>query len=101
MSDFTPQTRRVLRSIEDIRKGPTEDEEQRRARLYLDELTARIIDTPDGQRLLKHWRAVTIEMRNAPDVSDGALRWSEAQRSFVANEIERRIERHRKLVMKG
>lgn len=57
-----------------------------------DMLHYRVFSTPDGQELLKFMRSETIERRNAPNDSDGALREFEAVRRFVAR-LEQRIAR--------
>src|SRR5688572_15635776 len=65
-----------------------------REELEADAILYRCFATPEGQAALRVMHLLTTWKRNTPSESDGALRWSEAQRTFVAI-LEARIARHR------
>ncbi len=46
---------------------------------------ARLLATADGERLLAHLRALTVERRLGPEASEAALRHLEGQRALVAH----------------
>lgn len=75
----------------------TGDSEKRK--IELDMLYAAVLDTPDGLKLLDHFRDITLERVLPMDAPDGALRELEAQRRFV-RAIESRILRHRERAAK-
>lgn len=89
---------------DEVQRGNTEAAanatENEKARLHLDALHSRVFSTPDGKHLLAYLRSISIERRNPPGDSDGALRELESKRNFVAH-IEARIARHETQVAKS
>lgn len=52
-------------------------------RLELARAARRVFASPDGERLLAHLKALTVDRCVGPDVSDAGLRTLEGQRQLV------------------
>lgn len=55
-----------------------------REEILFDAVCFKVLQTPDGQKLLAYLHEITTFQRNSPNDSDGALRELEAQRRLVA-----------------
>lgn len=89
MNPITAKRMEASKRWQSISGGQEDTKEQERT----DQMIAYAFETDPGKQLLEYLRAITIERRNGPHEPDGALRWSEAQRSLVAN-LEQRAARH-------
>ena len=86
---MTESVVRQRRTHADLHKEPELPAEE----IDADRVVFACFMTPEGKALLALMHRLTTFKRNAPTDSDGALRWLEAQRTFVAN-LEVRAKRH-------
>lgn len=68
-----------------------------REEMELDRIVHAALQTKEGAALLSVMHRLTTEKRNRREDSDGALRWDEAQRNFVAI-LEARAARHQQRI---
>lgn len=80
---------RPRRTYADLSREPELNAEE----IEADRVVYACFMTPEGKELLALMHRLSTFFRNRPSDPDGALRWLEAQRTFVAN-LEVRAKRH-------